>query len=70
MACGAEIEISRRADDKIHKLFLDPTGNHLVVAMDNGDNYYLHSRSTRPKKLKAWQVGGTSPWARSDFPDV
>lgn len=23
--------------------------------MENGENYYLHSRSTKPKKLKAWQ---------------
>lgn len=52
-----EIEISRRTEDKINKLFLDPTGNHLVVGMDNGDNFYLHSSFIKPKKLPKWQVG-------------
>lgn len=53
----SEIEISRRVEDGINRIFLDPTGNHLLVGMENGDNYYLHSRSVRPKKLPKWQVG-------------
>ena len=51
----AEIDISRRAEDSIHSLFMDPTGNHLFVCLQNGDNFYLHSRSPRPKKLSRWQ---------------
>jgi hypothetical protein len=52
----ADIEISRRLEDKINKMFLDPTGHHLIIGMDNGDNYYLHSSSPRPRKLPKWQV--------------
>lgn len=39
-----DIDISKRAEDVIHHLFLDATGHHLIVALKNGDNYYLHSR--------------------------
>ena len=39
-----EITISKRADDRIHKVFLDPTGNHGLIAMANGQVYYMHSR--------------------------
>jgi len=46
-----EIEISRKPEDVIEHVFLDPSGHHAIIAMRNADNYYLHSRSARPKKL-------------------
>ena len=46
-----EIEISKRQEDIIKQIFIDPTGHHTIVSLSNGDNYYLHSRSTRPKKF-------------------
>jgi hypothetical protein len=36
-------------------LFLDPTGNHLLICLESGDNFYLHKRSPRPKKLTRLQ---------------
>lgn len=46
-----DIEISRRTDDHIHKLFLDPTGTHLVISMESEENYYINSAWKKPKQL-------------------
>lgn len=50
-----EIEISRKVEDSIQAIFIDPTGNHVIISMSNGDNFYLHSRSSRPKKISRLQ---------------
>jgi hypothetical protein len=66
-----EIEISRRTEvlhaqrhltfahfrfqDDIHRVFLDSTGSHTIISLKNGDNFYLHSRSQRPKKVSKLQ---------------
>lgn len=50
-----EVLPSRKQEDSVQHLFLDPTGHHLIICLQNGDNYYLHSRSTRPKKLSRLQ---------------
>ena len=49
-----EVEISKRQEDTIHKIFLDPTGNHLLACLHGGETYYLHSTSTKPKRLLKW----------------
>lgn len=41
--------------DSIEHVFIDPTANHVIIAMKSMDNYYLHSRSQRPKKLTRLQ---------------
>ncbi len=46
-----EVDLSRRREDSIEHIFIDPTGNHVIVTLSNGENFYLHSRSTRPKKF-------------------
>ncbi|XP_077978049.1 vacuolar protein sorting-associated protein 18 homolog isoform X1 [Glandiceps talaboti] len=46
-----EVEISRNADDKIHKLFLDPNGRHLIVSMESQDVLYLSRSSKKPRQL-------------------
>lgn len=53
-AVCAEIEISKRQEDTIHKIFLDPTGNHLLACLHGGETYYLHSSAARPKRLLKW----------------
>ena len=35
----------------IRKVFLDPTASHLIISTTNGENFYLHSRSTKPRHL-------------------
>jgi len=46
-----DIEISKK--EQIHKLFLDPTGTHLIISMENEENFYIHSRWKKPVKPKA-----------------
>eukprot|EP01112_Ceratiomyxa_fruticulosa_P020451 TRINITY_DN6960_c0_g1_i1.p1 TRINITY_DN6960_c0_g1~~TRINITY_DN6960_c0_g1_i1.p1 ORF type:complete len:978 (+),score=224.54 TRINITY_DN6960_c0_g1_i1:223-3156(+) len=58
-----DIEISRRPDDRIHRIFLDPTGCHLLISMATEDNYYIHSSWKKPKlmpKLKGILVESMS----------
>ena len=43
------------APDSIERVFIDPTANHVIIAMKSMDNYYLHSRSQKPKKLSKLQ---------------
>ena len=46
-----EIELQRRTEDEVQHIFLDPSGHHAIIAMKSAENFYLHSRSMRPKKL-------------------
>lgn len=46
-----DVEISRKPDDAIHRIFLDPTGSHLIVAMEREESYYLHASWKKPKLL-------------------
>ncbi|DAZ97990.1 TPA: hypothetical protein N0F65_005148 [Lagenidium giganteum] len=32
-------------------VFVDPSGGHLLISMENGSNFYLHTSSNRPKKI-------------------
>jgi vacuolar protein sorting-associated protein 18 len=49
-----EIEISRRHQDVIHKVFVDPTGTHVLVALQGGETHYIHKSSTKARKLAKW----------------
>lgn len=42
------IAISKRGDDAIHKVFLDPSGSHALVGMKSGQNYYIHAQKLKP----------------------
>eukprot|EP01114_Cavostelium_apophysatum_P012613 TRINITY_DN2865_c0_g1_i3.p1 TRINITY_DN2865_c0_g1~~TRINITY_DN2865_c0_g1_i3.p1 ORF type:complete len:686 (+),score=202.00 TRINITY_DN2865_c0_g1_i3:113-2170(+) len=44
-----DIEITRK--DQIHKIFLDPSGNHLIISLETEDNYYIHTKWKKPKIL-------------------
>ena len=50
-----EIEISNKSEDAIENVFLDYDGHHCIISMKNGDCYYLHSKSTKAKKLSKVQ---------------
>ncbi|KAK3737231.1 hypothetical protein QZH41_010859 [Actinostola sp. cb2023] len=45
------VEISRRMDDTVYKIFLDPTARHLIVCMNSQELYYLARNSKKPKPL-------------------
>ena len=54
-ATGSGSAATIDSPDSIERVFIDPTANHVIIAMKSTDNYYLHSRSQRPKKLSRLQ---------------
>lgn len=50
---GADVELPKRGNEPatIRKIFLDPTASHLLISTFSGENYYLHSRASKPKTL-------------------
>lgn len=48
---GADIELPFK-EDKVHKVFIDPTGNHVIITTVAGDCYYLHSSKSKVVVLK------------------
>ncbi|KAG0340489.1 hypothetical protein BG000_011872, partial [Podila horticola] len=47
-----DIEIPRKVSEgKIYKMFFDPTGRHLIITTETGDNYYLFEKWKKAKHL-------------------
>ena len=50
-----EFKILKGDDDedheKIYKCFIDPSGSHVLVSMNNGDNYYFNTQNNKNPKL-------------------
>ncbi len=73
----SNVEISKRTGDRIHRLHLDPTGTHLLVAMVNEECYYLHAKWSKPRLLTklrgmviesvAWDAGTLTPTYSGDL---
>ncbi|KAJ8299391.1 hypothetical protein KUTeg_023451 [Tegillarca granosa] len=54
-----EVEIPKGIDDRVHKIFQDPTGKHLIISMVSTENYYLSRNSKKPRpisKLKGYHI--------------
>jgi hypothetical protein len=52
-----DIEIPRIGKDgAITAAFFDPTGRHLIVTTDIGENYYLYDKWQKCKLLKTLKV--------------
>lgn len=43
------VRVITREGDSVHGLFLDPTGNHLLVSLKSSFTYYLHTGWSRPR---------------------
>jgi hypothetical protein len=50
---AADIDLPKKVSEvgSIRKVFLDPTASHLIISTSHGENFYLHSRSTKPRYL-------------------
>ena len=62
------ILLSKRVDDAVHKVFLDPFGHHCLIAMAHGSTYYLHSKWSKAhtlSKLKGLVVDSVA-WHTAD----
>ena len=51
--------MTKRLEDKIHNIFFDPTGKHLLISLESGDNFYLNSRWKKVKALPKFKVRPT-----------
>lgn len=51
------IQIPRKSNEfTIHKLFLDPSGRHLLVTSLQGENWYFYRGWKKPKQLKSFKM--------------
>lgn len=46
------VEITKKMDDKIHRIFMDPSGRHLIVCMKSLESYHLGRNNKKPKALQ------------------
>lgn len=54
---AVDIDIPRKpADGAITAAFFDPTGRHLIITTDRGENYYLYEKWQKCKLLKNLKV--------------
>jgi vacuolar protein sorting-associated protein 18 len=52
-----KIPIPRKpAEFSIYKLFLDPSGRHLIITSTEGENWYLFRGWKKPKQLKTFKM--------------
>jgi vacuolar protein sorting-associated protein 18 len=51
------IQIPRKTTEMtIHKLFLDPSGRHLLITSTQGENWYLYRGWKKPRQLKSFKM--------------
>ena len=50
------VDITKRVDDSIHRIFMDPTARHLIVCMKSQESFYLARNSKKPKPLAKMKV--------------
>lgn len=52
-----QIPIPRKPTDfAIYKLFLDPSGRHLIITSLQGENWYLYRGWKKPRQLKSFKM--------------
>jgi vacuolar protein sorting-associated protein 18 len=52
-----KIQIPRKQTDmRIHKLFMDPSGRHLLITSTEGENWYLYRGWKKPRPLKTFKM--------------
>lgn len=49
-----DVEVSR--DDSVSEIFMDPTGDHVVISMMSEINFYLHRGSKTLRQLSKFNV--------------
>ena len=45
------VDVSKRSDSSIQRIFLDPTGRHLIVSMTSSETFYLGRNNKKLKSL-------------------
>ncbi|XP_023658140.2 vacuolar protein sorting-associated protein 18 homolog [Paramormyrops kingsleyae] len=50
-----QIELGRKDQSSIYKLFLDPTGSHLVISLTTNECLYLNRNTQKVRSLSRWK---------------
>ncbi|KAL4656442.1 vacuolar protein sorting-associated protein 18-like [Arapaima gigas] len=50
-----QIELGRKDQSSVYKLFLDPTGSHLVISLSTSDCLYLNRNTQKVRSLSRWK---------------
>lgn len=50
----AEIQLGR--DEEVIDVFMDPTGDHVIISVSSETNYYLHRLSKSLKLMSKFNV--------------
>ena len=52
-----KVQIPRKPSEmSIHKLFMDPSGRHIIVTSTQGENWYLYRSWRKPRQLKGFKM--------------
>ena len=66
------LHLSKRVDERIHRVFIDPFGHHILVSMANGVTHYLHAHWNKThtlSKLKGLVIESVA-WNHIEGPSV
>ncbi|KAI1897288.1 hypothetical protein AGOR_G00081780 [Albula goreensis] len=50
-----QVELGRKDDSKVYKLFLDHTGSHLVISLNTNECLYLNRNTQKVRGLSRWK---------------
>jgi hypothetical protein len=50
------IQIPHKTEMTIHKLFMDPSGRHILITSTQGENWYLYRGWKKPRPLKSFKM--------------
>ncbi|KAH6916857.1 DigA protein [Coprinopsis sp. MPI-PUGE-AT-0042] len=52
-----KIQIPRKPTDfALHKVFMDPSGRHIIITSTQGENWYLYRNWKKPRMLKGFKM--------------
>ena len=52
-----KIQIPRKSNEfTLYKLFMDPSGRHIIVTSTQGENWYLYRNWKKPRHLKGFKM--------------
>ena len=52
----AEIEISSHSEDRVHNLFVDARGCHIIISIQSGVNLYTTRKNRKFKQIQQAKV--------------
>ncbi|KAJ0027124.1 hypothetical protein NQD34_018124 [Periophthalmus magnuspinnatus] len=50
-----QIELGRKDDSRVHRLFLNPTGSHLLISLSSSECLYLNRNTQKVRPLSRWR---------------